>query len=69
MITDLTVWQHVEHWHCMHGQRQSEGFLEKKPYAIKADELFNLCRKQVRIMTGLLTGHCHLKGHLFKLGW
>jgi hypothetical protein len=19
-------------------------------------------------MTGLLTGHCHLKGHLFKLG-
>jgi hypothetical protein len=24
--------------------------------------------KQLRIMMGLLTGHCHLKGHLFKLG-
>jgi hypothetical protein len=20
------------------------------------------------VMTGLLSGHCHLKGHLFKLG-
>jgi hypothetical protein len=24
-------------------------------------------RNQLRIRTGLLTGHCHLKGHLFKL--
>jgi len=24
-------------------------------------------RNQLRIMTGLQTGHCHLKGHLFKL--
>jgi hypothetical protein len=22
----------------------------------------------LKIMMGLLTGHCHLKGHLFKLG-
>jgi hypothetical protein len=33
-----------------------------------AGELLNLSRNQLRIMTGLLTGHCHLKGHLFKLG-
>ena len=40
----------------------------KKPSARKAGELLNLSRNQIRIMTGLLTGHCHLKGHLFKLG-
>jgi hypothetical protein len=40
----------------------------KNPSARKADELLNLSRNQLRIMTGLLTGHCHLKGHLFKLG-
>jgi len=33
-------------------------------------ELCNLCRNQLRIMimTGPLTGHCHLKGHLIVLG-
>jgi hypothetical protein len=40
----------------------------KKPFARKAGQLLNLSRNQLRIMTGLLTGHCHLKGHLFKLG-
>ena len=38
-----------------------------KPSASKAGELLSLNRNQLRIMTGLLTGHCHLKGHLFKL--
>jgi hypothetical protein len=28
----------------------------------------SLGRNQLRIMTGLLIGHCHLKRHLFKLG-
>jgi hypothetical protein len=30
--------------------------------------LLNLSRNQLKIMTGLLTGHCNLKGHLSKLG-
>ena len=30
--------------------------------------MLNQSRNQLRIFTGLLTGHCHLKGHLFKLG-
>jgi hypothetical protein len=34
----------------------------------KAGELLDLSRKQLKIMTGLLTGHCNLKGHLSKLG-
>jgi hypothetical protein len=43
-------------------------FFKKNPSARETGELLNLSRNQLRIMTGLLTGHCHLKGHLFKLG-
>jgi hypothetical protein len=43
-------------------------FLKKKPSARKAGELLNLSRNQLRIMMGLLTGHCHLKEHLFNWG-
>jgi hypothetical protein len=31
-------------------------------------DLLKLIRDQLRWMVGLLTGKCHLKGHLFKLG-
>jgi hypothetical protein len=31
-------------------------------------DLLKLNRDQLRWVAGLLTGHCHLKGHLFKLG-
>jgi hypothetical protein len=30
--------------------------------------MLKLNRDQLRWVVGLLTGHCHLKGHLFKLG-
>ena len=46
---------------------QAKGFL-KKPFAKKARELLNLSRNQLRILIELLTRHCHLKGHPFKLG-
>jgi hypothetical protein len=36
-------------------------------YLKKTGKLFNLTRNQLRILTGLVTGHCQLKGHLFKL--
>jgi hypothetical protein len=39
----------------------------RKPTASEAEELLGLNKNQLRIMTGLLTGHCHLRGHLFKL--
>jgi hypothetical protein len=67
VIRDWTSRKHKEHWQSVRGQRQAKGFL-KKPCAKKAGELLNLSRNQLRIMTGLLTGHCHLKGHLFQLG-
>jgi hypothetical protein len=44
-----------------------KGFLEK-PSAKEAAELLKLSRNQLRILTGLLTGPCHLIGHLIKLG-
>ena len=33
----------------------------------KAGELFDLSRNQLSILRVLLTGHCHFKGHPFKL--
>jgi len=36
--------------------------------ARRAGELLNLNSNQIQTMTGLLTGHCHLKGHLFEVG-
>jgi hypothetical protein len=40
----------------------------KKNSAKTAGELLDFCRNQLKIIMGLLTGHCHLKDHLFKLG-
>lgn len=34
----------------------------------KAGDLLILNRNRLRMMTGFIIGHCHLKEHLFKLG-
>jgi hypothetical protein len=67
VIRGWTNRKHTEYWQFIHGQRQARGFL-KRPSAKRAGELLSLSRNQLRILTGLFTGHCHLKGHLFKLG-
>jgi hypothetical protein len=36
--------------------------------ARRKKDLLKLNRDQLRWVVGLFTGHCHLKGHLFKLG-
>jgi hypothetical protein len=59
--------KHKGHWQSIHGQRQAKGFV-KKPSAKIPGKLLNLSRNQFRILTGLLAGHCQLKGHLFNLG-
>jgi hypothetical protein len=72
VIRDWTSRKHEEHWQSVCGQRQTKGFCVyvegggKKKLNKKAGELFNLSRNQ-RLMTGLLTEYCHLKGHLLKL--
>jgi hypothetical protein len=44
----------------------AKGFLKRFPAKING-KLLSMSRNQLKIMTGLLKGHCHLKGHLFKL--
>jgi hypothetical protein len=38
------------------------------PSARRTKDLLKLNRDQLRLVVGLYTGHCHLKGHLLKLG-
>jgi hypothetical protein len=62
VITDWTSRKHEEYWQSSHdGQRRSKGF-HKTPSAKRAEELLSLSQNQLRISTGQLTGHCHLKG-------
>jgi hypothetical protein len=47
--------------------KQAKGFISG-PSARRTKDLLKLNTDQLRWVVGLLTGHCHLKGHLFKLG-
>jgi len=67
LMWDWMCRKHEEHWQSVCGQRLTKGFLDKTS-AKEAAELLDLSRNQLRILTGLLAGHCHLVGHLIKLG-
>jgi hypothetical protein len=54
-------------WRAIIGLKQAKGFIPG-PSARRTKDLLKLNRYQLRWVTGLFTGHCHLKGHLFKLG-
>lgn len=56
-----------EYRQSIHGQRQAKDLL-KRPSPKRVEELLNLSRNHLTIMSALLTGQCHLKGHLLKLG-
>jgi hypothetical protein len=47
------------------GRRQRD--LKSGPSARRTKDLLKLNRDQLRWIVGLFAGHCHLKGHLFKL--
>jgi hypothetical protein len=49
------------------GLKQAKGLISG-PSAKRTMDLLELNRDQLRWVVGLLTGHCHLKGHLFKVG-
>jgi hypothetical protein len=66
-IRDWTTMNHKKYWESLTGLRQGKGLI-RGPSAKRAKELLKLDRNQLRWVVGLLTGHCHLKGHLFKLG-
>ncbi|PNF24898.1 hypothetical protein B7P43_G10162 [Cryptotermes secundus] len=66
-IRDWTNMKHKKYWGSLTGLRQAKGLI-RGPSIKRAKELLKLNRNQLRWVVGLLTGHCHLKGHLFKLG-
>jgi hypothetical protein len=67
VIKFWTSGKHKDYWESIHGQRLAK-YLLKRPCATSVRELRSLSRNQLTIMTGLLTGRCHLKG-LLTWGW
>jgi hypothetical protein len=65
--TGRTEIKKKKHWKSVTGLRQAKGLI-LGPSASRTKDLLKLNRDQLRWIVGLLTGHCHLKGHLFKLG-
>jgi hypothetical protein len=66
-VRDWTDRTHKNYWESTTGLKQAKGFISG-PSARQTKDLLKLNRDQLRWVVGLLTGHCHLKGHLFKLG-
>jgi hypothetical protein len=60
-VRDRTDRNHKKYWKSITGLKQAKG-LTSGPSAKRMMDLLKLNRDQ------RLTGHCHLKGHLFKLG-
>jgi hypothetical protein len=58
---------HKKHLEAIIGLKQAKGFIPE-PSARRMKDMLKLNRDQLRQVMGLFTGHCHLKGHLFKLG-
>jgi hypothetical protein len=54
-------------WESKTGLKQAKGLISGSSARIRKD-LLELNRDQLRWMVELFTGHCHLIGHLFKLG-
>jgi hypothetical protein len=59
--------KHIKHWESIIGLRRAKELISG-PSAKRIRDLLRLNRDQLRWIMGLLTGHCHLKGHLFKMG-
>jgi hypothetical protein len=66
-VRDWTNRDHKKYWESLTGLRQPKGFLQG-PSVRRTNELLRLNRNQLRWVTGLLTGHFRLKGHLLKMG-
>jgi hypothetical protein len=55
------------YWQSIFKERHLKGLLNK-PSTKRAQEILNLSKNQLRIMTRLLTRQHNLKEHIFKLG-
>jgi hypothetical protein len=56
-----------QYWESTTGLKQAKGLISG-PSARRTKHLLKLNRDQLRWVVRLLTGHCHLKGHLFQIG-
>jgi hypothetical protein len=66
VITEWRSRKHEEHWQSIRGQRQAKGFIKtlcKKSWGIVQPD-----QKPVKKIDRTVTGQCHLKGQLLKLG-
>jgi hypothetical protein len=66
-IKDWVRREHQKYWQATSGQKHAKGFLVGSS-ANRTANCLKLSRFRARQLTGLLTGHCHLRGHLLKLG-
>jgi hypothetical protein len=66
-VRDWTNINHKKHWESTTGLKQAKGLMSD-PSAKRMKDLLKLNRDQLRWTVEKFTGHCHLKGHLFKLG-
>jgi hypothetical protein len=66
-VRNWTYKKHKKHWESTTGLKQANGLI-LGPSARRTKDQLELNRDQLRWVVGLLTGHCHLKGHLFELG-
>jgi hypothetical protein len=64
---DWTNRNHTEYCDSVTGLTQAKGLIQG-PSARRTKNLLKLNRDQLRWVVVLLTGHCHLKVHIFKLG-
>jgi hypothetical protein len=56
-----------KHWEAIIGLKRAKGFIPG-PSARRTKDLLKLNRDKLRCLIELFTGHCHLKGHIFKVG-
>ncbi|KAJ8939192.1 hypothetical protein NQ318_012428 [Aromia moschata] len=66
----MTRWKNKEHqsyWNHIPGQTNSK-WMVKTPSKVLTDEILRWSRNQIRFVTGLITGHCHLRKYLHRMG-
>jgi hypothetical protein len=59
--------KHTKQWESIIGLKQAKELIPG-PSAYRTRDLLRLNRDQLRWIVGLYTGHCRLKGYLFKMG-
>jgi hypothetical protein len=65
-ISEWIKLQHQTYWTNMVGHRQGKLMVGKPSQSLAADAL-RLSRTQIRVITGLMMGHCNLRKHLHTM--